>query len=81
VKNQNSVTEIFSGTQWEAGMIESLLQNAEIQSFLRNTIGTAYGFNPNYAGEVKVMVSSEDFEIASQIVNEYRDNLKRKSDE
>ncbi len=80
MKNQDSIIEIFSGTQWEAGMIESLLNNAEIRSFLRNTTGTAYGFHPAYSGEVKVMVSIENIETATKIVNEYCDNMKHESD-
>jgi len=74
--HQNKIIEIFSGTLWEAGMIQSLLRNADIESFTRNETGTAYGFNPTYSEDVKVMISDSDLTDATNIINEYRNNQK-----
>jgi hypothetical protein len=75
-ENQDSVIEIFSGTFWEAEMIRSLLENAEIDSFLKNNVVTSYAFEPTPAGEVKVMITGADFERAKEIVASYYKNLK-----
>ena len=71
------IVEIFSGTLWEAGMIQSLLGDAEIESFTRNEIGTAYGYNPTYSESVKVMINSTDIDLATSIVENYRSKPKQ----
>jgi hypothetical protein len=76
VKNNNeSIIEIFSGTLWESEMVKSLLQNAEITSFLKNTTVNSYLYDPIYASGVKVMISGSDFERAKEIVDDYYKNL------
>jgi len=71
--------EIFAGTAWQAGMVKSLLENAAINSFLKDElIGT---LNPWYAapggaGAVKVFVSELDYDQALAIAEEYQRNLK-----
>jgi hypothetical protein len=71
--------EVFSGTAWQAGMVKSLLENAEVEAFIKDGImGT---FNPWWtapggAGSVKVFVSEMDYDLAKGIVEEYENNLK-----
>jgi hypothetical protein len=71
--------EKFSGTAWQAGMVKSLHENAEIEAFMKDGImGT---FNPWWtapggAGAVKVFVSKEYYARAKEVVNEYERNLK-----
>jgi len=71
--------EVFAGTLWEASMVKSLLENAEIEAFLKDQmIGT---LNPWYAAPgganpVKVFVSLHDLEKASIVVEEYKNNKK-----
>ena len=70
--------EVFAGTPWEAGMIKSLLENAEIEAFLKDEIMGTYNpwwSAPGGAGAVKVFVSNLDFDKAKQIVDEYVKNL------
>jgi hypothetical protein len=81
MKPDNEITpvEVFSGTLWEAGLVRSLLENAEIEAFLRDeNTGT---LAPWYtaaggAGSVKVIVSNLDFEKATEIVAEYEKNIR-----
>jgi len=40
------IIELFSGTLWEAESIHSLLTDAGIQSFVRNTVVTSYLYDP-----------------------------------
>ena len=78
-KKEIEPVEVFSGTAWQAGMVKSLLENAEIEAFIKDGImGT---FNPWWtapggAGAVKVFVSKEDYAKAKEVVNEYEKNLK-----
>jgi len=71
--------EVFAGTVTQAGMVKSLLENAEIEAFLKDEyMGT---FNPWHAapggvGAVKVFVSYLDFEKAKIVVEEYEKNLR-----
>jgi hypothetical protein len=77
-KNKDSIVEIFSGTPWEAEMVKSLLENAEIESFLKNSALKSYWYDPISSAGVKVMISSSDSERAKEIVDGYYKNLKTK---
>jgi hypothetical protein len=67
--------EVYSGSIWEAELVKSLLESAEIEAFLKDeNIGT---IAPWYAagggaGSVKVVVSSADYEAARKIVEEFQ---------
>ena len=70
---------VYTGTYWQAGMVMSLLQNANIEPFLYD--GARGTCNPGWnlageAGSVRVVVSSSDYDQAKLIVAEYEENLK-----
>jgi hypothetical protein len=70
---------IFAGTATEAAMVKSLLENAEIQAFLKDEVfGTLEPWvtAAGGAGAVKIIVSSADAERARQVVKEYERNRK-----
>ncbi len=72
--------EVFAGTQWEASIVKSLLENAEIEAYLKdNTIGTLLPWHASAGGAnpVKVFVSGTDADKASIIVREFEENLKK----
>ena len=72
---------VFSGTIWAAELVKSLLENAEIESFLidQNTGTLAPWYTAGGgAGSVRVVVSSVDFEAASHVVEEYENNIREK---
>jgi hypothetical protein len=74
--------EIFAGTPWQAGMVKSLLENAEIEAFLADEIiGTLspWWTAPGGAGAVRVFVSIRDYEKAKTFVEDYEKNLKDNS--
>jgi len=63
--------EVYAGTAWQAGMVKSLLENAEIEAFLKDEIiGTLspWWTAPGGAGAVKVFVSDRDWDKAKEIV-------------
>jgi hypothetical protein len=66
--------EIFDGTQWEASLVKSLLDNAEIESFVKDgRMGVLAPWNVDGggAGPVKIFVSSIDLEKAKEVVEQY----------
>ena len=70
--------EIFAGNIIEAGMVSSLLESSGIHAYLKDEImGT---MNPWFVsaggvGAVKVLVSALDFETATLLVKDYRNNI------
>ena len=71
---------IFSGTQWEATMVKSLLANEQIESFVKDEImGTLNPFYTSSGGiiQVKVLVSSKDFDKSAQVINEFKKNAEK----
>ncbi|MCX6287639.1 MAG: DUF2007-related protein [Bacteroidetes bacterium] len=76
-KDEIFPVEIYSGSIWEAEMVKSLLENAEIETFLQDentgTLAPWYTAGGG-AGSVKVVVSNLDFEKAKLIVEEYEKN-------
>lgn len=75
--------EVFAGQPWEAELLKSLLENAEIDAYLLDEFnGTMVPWvvSPGGAGAVRISVSSVDEVNARQIVDEYFKN-KMKPDE
>jgi hypothetical protein len=77
--NKDKIIEVFSGTLWESEMVKSLLQDAEIDSFLRNTNLNTYIYEPIQASGVKVMILSSDYEKAREIADNYFRNMNNDS--
>ncbi len=70
------LVKVFEGTNWEAGLVQSLLNNAEIETFLADEINgqdSMFRFTPG-SGGVKVMISSDDFEKGREVVNAFYEN-------
>lgn len=69
-----SAVEIFDGAQWDASLVKSLLDNAEIESFLKDErMGVLAPWNVagGGAGSVKIFVSSLDYEKAREVIDQY----------
>lgn len=77
-KEDITLVEIFSGTTWQVGMVKSLLEDEEIEAYLKDDIiGTLspWWTAPGGVGSIKVMVSSLDVDKARLIVDGYVKNL------
>mgnify|MGYP001434272204 CR=1 FL=1 len=74
--------DVFAGTPWQAEIVKSLLENTEIEAYLRDEInGTMFPWitSAGGMGSVKVVVSSLDFDKAKLIVEEYEKNQEENS--
>jgi hypothetical protein len=82
MKSENGIepVEVYAGTAVQASMVKSLLENAEIEAYLKDEFtGVLYPWHttPGGVGAVKVFVSSVDLEKAMIVVDEYESNLKK----
>lgn len=70
------LVELYDGSIFECQMLKNLLENAGIESYLKDElIGTrSPGWRPG--GGVKIMVSDINYEKAKQVVNEYESTKK-----
>ncbi len=77
--NHNEPVEVYAGTAWQAGLLKSLLENAEIEAFLVDEIiGTLnpWWTAPGGAGSVKVVVDPTNYDKAMLIVTEFESNMR-----
>lgn len=66
--------EVFDGSQWEASLVKSLLDNAEIMCFLKDErMGVLAPWNVvgGGAGPVKIFVSNLDYQKALEVIGQY----------
>jgi hypothetical protein len=68
--------EVFAGTAWEAGLLKSILDDNEIESFIKNHSNIPWVAFPVASSSVKVYVAQMDFETAMDIVHEFENNMK-----
>jgi hypothetical protein len=76
---ESTPVEVFDGTAWQAGMVKSLLENENIEAYIRDEIlGTMnpWWTAPGGAGSVKIFVSTGDYDLAKSVVSEYEKNMK-----
>ncbi len=66
---------IFSGTAWEAALLKSLLDNAEIDAYLKDEIRgymAPWHVSPGGTDPVKILVSSVDAAKARIVVDDFK---------
>jgi hypothetical protein len=83
-KDDLSPVEVFAGTQWEAAFMKSLLEDNEIQAFLKDEIWgmmAPWNVTPGGFGAVKVVVPTQDEERAKQVVADYYKNKNKEIEE
>jgi hypothetical protein len=69
---------VFSGTIMQAELLKSMLEDAEIEAFLKDEFtGTLFPWftAPGGTGSVKVVVSEEDLAKATPLVEEFKKNI------
>ena len=66
---------VFEGNDWEASMVKSLLENAEIEVFVKDGrmgVLAPWDIASGGAGTTKIIVSNVDYEKAKEVIDEYR---------
>lgn len=66
--------EVFDGNDWNASMVKSLLDNAEIEAFVKDEkMGVLAPWNVagGGAGSVKIFVSNVDLQKAKEVIEQY----------
>jgi hypothetical protein len=74
--------QVYAGNVVETGMVKSMLESADIQAYLQdefNGMVVPWITSPGGMGAIKVLVSSDDYEKAKQIVDEYEKNVQGSS--
>ena len=76
--NENDPTEVFRGTGWEVALVQNLLENAEIRAYVYyGGRGMTAPWDSRGCFLLnRVMVSSEDYEKAKEVVNQYYQAIK-----
>ncbi len=77
MKTENEITpvEVFDGTQWQAMLVKSLLDNAEIESFVKDSrmgVLAPWNVDAGGAGPVKIFVSNLDADKAREVIAQYQ---------
>jgi hypothetical protein len=65
------LVEVFAGSPWECELVKGLLESADIQAALKND--NMVNYTPSMSvcfgsGGMKVIVSADDYDVASEIV-------------
>jgi hypothetical protein len=66
--------EIFDGSDWEASLVKSLLDNAEIESFVKDSLMgnlEPWVVSGGGAGSIKIFVSNVDYEKSKEVIAQY----------
>ncbi|MFO7940369.1 MAG: DUF2007 domain-containing protein [Bacteroidales bacterium] len=74
---KNDLVEIFAGSSLDAEIVNSLLKNSKIKTFLKDqNIGTLapWQVSAGGAGAVKIIINRHDYETAKLIIEEYKRN-------
>jgi hypothetical protein len=76
-KKENELVEIFAGSSIEAEIVRSLLNDSDIEAFLKDEyMGTIAPWHvaPGGVGSVKVVVSRVSYSKAKSVVDGYHKN-------
>lgn len=75
--NHSKMIEIFAGSPVEARLVENLLNDANIHTFLKDELMGSiapWQVAAGGAGSVKVVIDSLDYEQAKQIIEKHNKN-------
>jgi hypothetical protein len=78
-KKDNDIIEVFAGTYIDAEIVKGLLEDSDIEAFLKDgNMGTIapWHVSAGGAGAVKIIINSDDFEKAQMIIEKYEQSKK-----
>ena len=71
--------EVYEGTAWEAGLLKSILEDNDIETFLEQLTALPWNSLPTTGASAKVFVAYKDFEQAKTIVDEFYTNMDKEN--
>ncbi|PLX01314.1 MAG: hypothetical protein C0595_15135 [Marinilabiliales bacterium] len=74
---KDKIIEVYSGTLWEADLLKSILQSADIDCFIKNSTLNSYAYEPIISEGAKVMILNSDMEEARKIIEGFRKSAKK----
>jgi len=76
-KAESEFLVIFQGSPWEAALVDSMLKDAEIMTTVYGGLRDPYAplYNIGGGDGTRIMILSEDYEKAKEIVDQYYQNI------
>lgn len=71
--------EVFEGTAWEAGLLKSMLEDNEIETYITEAYQLPWNNIPIKGAAAKVFVALKDLEQAKAIVDEFYTNMEKEN--
>jgi hypothetical protein len=71
--------EVFEGTAWEAGLLKSMLEDNEIETYITEAYQLPWNNIPVKGAAAKVFVALKDLDQAKAIVDEFYTNMEKEN--
>jgi hypothetical protein len=80
-KEDKSLTpyEVFEGTAWEAGLLKSILEDNDIETYITEAYALPWNNLPVKGAAAKVFVALKDLEPAKAIVDDFYSNMEKEN--
>jgi hypothetical protein len=75
--DENAPYEVFDGNTWEAGLLQSILADNEIESILSDSSNSPWGSFPVRSSTVRVFVAKKNLVAAQLVVEEFLKNMQK----
>ena len=76
-ENNQAPYEVFEGSAWEAGLLQSILEDNEIEAIIQQANSLPWNSLPLKGAAAKVFVALKDFEKARVIVEGFYTNMRK----
>ena len=71
--------EVFEGSAWEAGLLKSILEDNDIETYMTQDYQLPWNTIPVKGAAAKVFVALKDLEQAKAIVDEFYSNMEKEN--
>jgi hypothetical protein len=71
--------EVYEGSAWEAGLLKSILEDNNIETYMTQDYQLAWNNIPGKGASAKVFVALRDLEQAKVIVTDFYSNMMKEN--
>lgn len=71
--------EVFEGSAWEAGLLKSILEDNDIETFMTQDYQLPWNTIPVKGTAARVFVALKDLQQAKAIVDEFYSNMEKEN--